>query len=207
MKFILAAICLISCLLCAISNGYAQTSVTELENNVNRYGKERTSKAIRITSEVGMGLAFGAIQAGVAAGIGAIANSYASSPNDERSDSSTFMFTSVLLFELFGPTMIAGGTFVGGKITGSRSDIWPAFVGSYVGATASYLFLIGFTDWGIATHFATLPVFSILGAVVGCELSEKKGTQELKKERNKLNMKTKKTRTFEFVPVLYSGTF
>ena len=178
--------------------GYAQDSITELERNVNASGKERTSKDLRVLSELGMGV----LGAGTAFGVSLV--------------TAVFTFNNRIAadiaFHLALPPLTAGGVYLGGWLTGGRSETWAPFAGAYAGWAAGaivFFSLWGYEGFGKPSTGAEIidaflvPALTLVGAVVGYELSEKKKTNDLKAQRDRLTQGT----SAPIMIQLYSGTF
>ena len=151
------------------SKAYAQESVTELELNCNASGKARTSAAGRVFGEIGLGLLGGIVGAGLSIVPMAVGFDMGS------------LVISGLVFELITPPLVAGGTLLGGWATGGRGKAWTPFVGAYVGAVPCYALLFA-GDTGVIISLIATPILSLVGAIVGYEISEKKQTNRLEEQ-------------------------
>lgn len=180
------------------ANGYAQDSVSELERNVNASGRTYQGIGVRLTGEIGMGLV-GEISAvviggGIFAGFGLWGG----------------FFGGILASEIAVTPLTAGGVYLGGWLAGGRGKAGPVFGGSYIGAA------VGWTLCGVGLGVGndplmyagaiTIPVLSLVGAVVGYELSERHETNRLKSELNK-GAQGPMDRSRPIMINLFSGSF
>ncbi len=179
---------------------YAQKSVSELEANVNASGRTHLNMGARISGEIGMGL-LGAVSALVGGGVIFLATM-----------SFGGIAGGILGYELTVTPLVAGGTYLGGWLAGGRGKAGPVFGGAYIGSIPGYvLFVLGITVGTrdallIASAIAT-PLLSLLGAIVGYELSEKAQTRRLQDEKNALTAGSTGKLSSPFMINLLSGTF
>ncbi len=188
------------------SMGYAQDSISELEKNVNASGKKRTGDSARVAAEFGMGIVGGVASLAVAVGVGCITNSVLEGhPHDMGAN---FVFPALIVLELTSPPLNAGGVYLGGWLTGGRASAGPVFGGAYIGAAVGgVLFGTGWlvhSDILIMVGALAIPIFSLIGSVVGYELSEKHETKRLESERDKLMLEPVSQ---PITIKLFSGTF
>ena len=180
--------------------GFAQDSIAELDARKNAAGYDRTNGAGRVFAEIGMGLV-GEITLAVPCalvGLGGAAfmNEYA-------------FFGAMGLFELAVTPLTAEFVNIGGRLTGGRAKRWPVYVGGYVGfGTAIAMGLFGFlNEKMIYVGLIAIPVLSLVGSVVGYELSDRHETNRLRSERDKLMRNSAPLRSRPIMITLYSGQF
>ena len=198
MCFILVMSAMLAVVSLCPANGYAQDSVSELERNVNASGREYQGIGIRLTGEIGMGLV-GELSAvliggGIFAGFGLWGG----------------FFGGILAAEVVVTPLTAGGVYLGGWLAGGRGKAGPVFGGSYIGAAVGWTLLgIGLGTGNDPLMYAgaiVVPVLSLVGAVVGYELSEKHETDKLISERDKM-LQGPMDRSRPIMINLFSGSF
>ncbi|MBR4985963.1 MAG: hypothetical protein IKY83_09520 [Proteobacteria bacterium] len=176
------------------STGYAQDSIIELERNVNASGREYQGLGARMAGEIGMGLVGELSAAVVGGGIALGIMSWGG------------IFGGLLAAELTVTPLTAGGVYLGGWLAGGRGKAGPVFGGAYAGAAVGWVLLgvgVGCNDTLMYAGAIVIPVLSLVGAVVGYELSEKYETNRLIAERDKQMQQ----RTVPIMINLFSGTF
>ena len=196
------------------SNAYAQDSIAELETNTNASGKKRVSTTGRVFAEIGMG-AVGEITAATASLL--IAIPLLGILGNSGSDGLGILLVggviSLGVFELAVTPITAELVYQGGRLTGGRSKRWAAYAGGYVGmASALLLGTIGlFTNDKKTSYLiiagVAIPVLSLVGSIVGYELSDKSETNRLKSERDKLTQATSQQQSAPIMITLYTGSF
>ncbi len=176
-------------MLSALSAGTAaaQDRVSELEDNVNAAGYARRSRPARMGAEAGMGLLSEALTFGIGSGLTMLVDSF------HLGDLPAIIFGSGMI--LVTPAVMAAGVYYGGKWTGGRGSLgWPMLT-SYLSALAggSVLLLTGACESAVTMCFRppeillyTAPLWPLLGAIVGYEISDHKATNKLKDKRKGL---------------------
>ena len=184
------------------STGYAQDSIRELEQNVNASGLTHRGQGTRIFGEAGMGLIGEAAAVGIGFGVYVLAT-------EKFNAQWGAVWSGIIAAEVLATPLAAGGTYFGGWLSGGRAKPGPVFAGAYIGA-APGLILMGVgaltSDACLIIGAIAVPVFSLIGSIVGYEISESKETDRLKSERDKwMQMPSQRSR-----PVminLFSGRF
>ena len=180
------------------SNAYAQDSIEELEKDTNAGGNKRVATVGRVFGEMGMGLL--GVLGGAAIGVGIL----------EGLNSWGGLFWGIAIGELAITPLTAGGVYLGGWITGGRGKAGPTFGGAYIGAIPGYVCtIVGLTSSAEGAFYAGLimtPILSLVGAIVGFELSDKSETDRLKKERDSLQGPILQ-RSAPIMVTLYKGAF
>ena len=174
------------------SHAYAQDSIEELVTNKNADGFKRVSTTERVFAEIGMGLT-------------GIVISAVPSLTVLGSGGSLFgAIVAVAISELIVTPITAEMVYQGGRVTGGRAERWASYAGGYVGFGLGLLTgLICLREfeslWFVPV--ISIPVLSLVGSIVGYELSEKSETDRLKRRRDGL------VRSAPIMITLYSGSF
>ncbi len=186
------------------SAGYAQDSIQELETNTNASGKSRTNPHARRAAEFGMGMV-GLVTAAASGGLVAAGGLIFSSD--------TTLYVGLGVVELLVTPITAGLVYQGGRLTGGRAKHWAPYAGGYIGMASALLvgtigltFDAGFKGYAIVAGIA-IPIFSLIGSMVAYELSDKKETNRLISERDKLTQSSVALRTPPIMFNLISGSF
>ena len=202
--FIAILSALLSLVALSPSKTFAQDSIDELVTNKNADGYKRSSKTGRVFAELGMGTV-GLVTAAAPSALVFLGSAIFFSDAG--------MIAGIGVFELIVTPITAELVYQGGRLTGGRARHWAAYAGGYAGmATGLALGTIGFTfDAGIEGYLIVagiaVPILSLVGSIVGYELSEKKETNRLKSDRDKLVQSQSQQRSAPIMITLYSGTF
>ena len=186
------------------SESYAQDSIQELETNTNASGKSRTNPHTRRAAEFGMGM-LGLVTSAASGGL--VAAGGLIFPSD------TTLYIGIGIFELFVTPLTAELIYQGGRLTGGRAKHWAPYAGGYIGMASGLLagtigltFDAGFKGYAIVAGIA-VPIFSLIGAMVAYELSDKKETNRLMSEHDKLMQSSGAVKSTPIMFNLISGSF
>lgn len=178
------------------SKGYAQDSIQELELNENAYGYHRSHKAGRVFAEIGMGMVGWVISATPLA-IGFL--------------DPIFLIAGAVVVDIIVTPITAEMVYQGGRLTGGRAAHWASYAGGYIGFASSFVVgTVGFcfgSDAYLPVVGVLVPVFSLIGSIIGYELSEKAATNRLTSERDKLMQGAAPMRSAPIMITLYTGRF
>ena len=175
------------------ATGYAQNSIEELAKHENAAGYDRVGTTGRVFSELGMGFV-GIVISAVPLGLGFL-HPY-------------FFAVTAPITALIVTPITAEMVYQGGRLTGGRSEHWAVYAGGYAGFGIGLLTaLLMIADYNfIFVTAAAIPIFSLVGSIVGYELSDKKETNGLISERDRL-MGSAPMRSAPIMINLYTGTF
>ncbi len=161
-----------------VGTAAAQDRVSELEDNVNAAGFTRRSMPLRIGAEAGMGLLGEALLAVTEMVIPVVFGMPSYSLGGDGHG--------LTMTHLFGPALMAGGVYLGGRWTGGRGSFEWTFLGSYGGFLVFGGAYLLSKEWFGSTAWADLipyPLWWMVGSLVAYEVTDGLATDRLKKKR------------------------